>query len=91
LLGLGTLTLLLAVIISAEVVLEFMAYFREGHEGGSRSKLFNGIVTLLLCSLIWFHWPSSSVWAIGTIVGANLLATGFSRLMVGMAARRLAS
>jgi uncharacterized membrane protein HdeD (DUF308 family) len=91
LLGLGTLTLLLGVVILAEAVLEFMAYFRERNEGGSRWRLFNGVITLLLGGLIWFHWPSSSVWAIGTIVGANLLMTGFSRLMLGMAARRLAS
>jgi uncharacterized membrane protein HdeD (DUF308 family) len=41
--------------------------------------------------LIWSHWPSSSVWAIGTLVGVNLLMTGISRLMLGFAARRLAN
>jgi len=40
--------------------------------------------------LIWFHWPSSSVWAIGTLVGVNLMMTGISRLMLGTVARRLA-
>jgi len=35
--------------------------------------LFNAIVTLLLGCLILFHWSSSSVWAIGTLVGINLL------------------
>jgi uncharacterized membrane protein HdeD (DUF308 family) len=47
-------------------------------------------VTLLLGGLIWFHWPSSSVWAIGTLVGVNLLMTGISRLMLGLVARKLA-
>jgi len=91
LLGLGTLTLLLAGIILAEAVLEFVAYFRRRAESGSAWLLVNGLITLLLGGLIWFHWPSSSVWAIGTLVGVNLLMTGFSRLMLGMAARRLAS
>ena len=91
LLGLGTLTLLLAVIILAEAVLEFVAYFRTRNAGGSRWMLANGVITLLLGGLIWFHWPSSSAWAIGTLVGVNLLMTGFSRLMLGMGARRLAS
>ena len=90
LLGLGTLTLLLAAIILAEAVLEFIAYFRARNEGGSIWMLANGLITLLLGGLIWFHWPSSSVRAIGTLVGVNLLMTGFSRLMLGMAARRLA-
>jgi uncharacterized membrane protein HdeD (DUF308 family) len=44
---------------------------------------------LLLGCLIWFHWPSSTVWAIGTLVGVNLLMTGITRLMFGLAARKL--
>ena len=90
LLGLGTLTLLLAVIILAEAALEFVAYFGTRRESGSVWLLINGLITLLLGGLIWVHWPSSSVWAIGTLVGVNLLMTGFSRLMLGMAARKLA-
>jgi uncharacterized membrane protein HdeD (DUF308 family) len=90
LLGLGTLTLLLAIIILAEAALEFIAYFRMRSESGSVWLLINGLITLLLGGLIWAHWPSSSVWAIGTLVGVNLLMTGFSRLMLGMAARKLA-
>jgi uncharacterized membrane protein HdeD (DUF308 family) len=91
LLGLGTLTLLLAGIILAEALLEFIAYFRTRGEAGSGWLLMNGLITLLLGGLIWMHWPSSSVWAIGTLVGVNLLITGVSRLMLGMAARKLAS
>jgi uncharacterized membrane protein HdeD (DUF308 family) len=49
----------------------------------------NALITLLLGGLIWFHWPSSSVWAIGTLVGVNLLITGISRLMVGLAEQNL--
>jgi uncharacterized membrane protein HdeD (DUF308 family) len=91
LLGLGTLTLLLAGIILAEALMEFIAYFRTRNQGGSGWLLMNGLITLVLGGLIWVHWPSSSVWAIGTLLGVNLLMTGFSRLMLGMAARKLAS
>jgi len=89
--GVSTLTLLLSGVILAEGVLEIVAYFRLKGVGGSSWLLMNGIVTLLLGGLIWFHWPSSSVWAIGTLVGVNLLMTGFSRLMLGLAARKLVS
>ena len=89
LLGLGTLTLLLGVIILTEAVFEVVAYFRTRSEGGSGWLLVNALITLLLGGLIWFHWPSSSVWAIGTLVGVNLLMTGISRLMIGLAARKL--
>jgi uncharacterized membrane protein HdeD (DUF308 family) len=47
----------------------------------------NAAVTFLLAFLIWRQWPSISVWAIGTLVGVNLLVNGFTRLMFGTAAR----
>jgi uncharacterized membrane protein HdeD (DUF308 family) len=91
LLALGTLTLLLAVIILMEAVFEVITYFRMRGEGGSGWLLVNALITLFLGGLIWFHWPSSSVWAIGILVGVNLLMTGISRLMFGLAARQLAN
>jgi uncharacterized membrane protein HdeD (DUF308 family) len=89
--GVSTLTLLLSGVILAEGVLEILAYFRLRSTHGASWMLINGLVTLLLGGLIWFHWPSSSVWAIGTLVGVNLLMTGISRLMLGLAARKLVS
>ena len=89
--GVSTLTLLLASVILVEGIFELLAYFRLRSGGGSGWFLVNALVTLLLGGLIWFHWPSSSVWAIGTLVGVNLLMTGISRLMLGLTARRLAN
>jgi len=91
LIGLGTLTLLLAGIILMEAAFELVVYFRSRGQSGSGWLLVNAVITLLLGGLIWFHWPWSSVWAIGTLVGVNLIMTGFSRLMFGMAARKLLS
>ncbi len=88
--GVSTLTLLLSGVILAEGVVEVVAYIRLKSVHGASWLLINGVVTLLLGGLIWFHWPSSSVWALGTLVGVNLLMTGISRLMLGMAARKLA-
>lgn len=87
--GVSTLTLLLSGVILAEGVLELVAYFRLKSAHGASWLLINGVVTLLLGGLIWFHWPSSAVWAIGTLVGVNLLMTGISRLMLGLAARKM--
>ena len=91
LLGLGTLTLFLAVILVMEALVELIAYFVIRREDGSGWRLVNAIVTLILGGMMWGGWPSSSVWAIGTLVGVNLMMTGFSRLMLGAAARRLAA
>jgi uncharacterized membrane protein HdeD (DUF308 family) len=91
LLGLGTLTLVLAVIILMTALFELIAFFASRGHAGSGWLLMNALVTLLLGALIWFHWPSSTVWAIGTLVGVNLLMTGISRLMLGVAARKVSS
>ena len=91
LLALGTLTLFLAVILLVEAVIEFFTYLRERGVEGSSWLLMNSLVTLFLGALIWIHWPSSAVWAIGTLIGVNLLMRGISRLMIRQAARRLAA
>ncbi|HVN43999.1 MAG TPA: DUF308 domain-containing protein [Steroidobacteraceae bacterium] len=91
LLALGTLTLLLAGIIVVAGVCELVTYFRLKHEQASGWMLLNGIVAVLLGAMIWLQWPSSSVWAIGTLVGVNLLLTGITRLMVALSGRRLIS
>ena len=89
LLALGTLTLLLGAVILVAGVCEIVTYFRLKHEQASGWMLLNGIVALALGLMIWLQWPSSSIWAIGTLVGVNLLLTGITRLMVGLTGRRL--
>lgn len=89
-LAIRTLTVLLAAVIIAGGMLEIVSYFRLKSEGTSLWVLFNGLVGLVLGMMILLHWPSSSVWAIGILVGVHLLMTGMTRLMFGLAIRRLA-
>jgi uncharacterized membrane protein HdeD (DUF308 family) len=49
--------------------------------------LFSGIIDLLLAYLIWAGWPSSAAWAIGLLVGINMLFLGLSLVMTALAAR----
>src|ERR1700757_1052252 len=49
--------------------------------------LFSGIVDLLLAYLIWAGWPSSADWAIGLLVGINMLFFGLLLVMTPLAAR----
>ena len=88
LLGVATLTLFLAGIFLAEGIFEIIAFFNMRGLKGAGWMLFDGLVTILLAGLIWAHWPSSSVWAIGTIVGISLLISGVKWLMISMAARK---
>lgn len=91
LLGVLSLTLVLAVFLLVEGVLELVLYFRVRRIRHAGWILFDGIVTLLLGILIWAHWPSSSIWLIGTLVGISLIFSGISRFMLALAVRNLAS
>jgi len=79
-LSLVSLTLVLAIILLVEGVMQILAYFSLRVLPGSRWILFDGIVTLLLGLMIWLSWPSGSAWAIGTLVGINFLLSGVTRL-----------
>src|SRR5262245_21061253 len=70
--GLVTLTFVLAFFLFVEGILEFVLSIQLRHETGSGWILFDGIVTLILAILIWSRWPSSSVWALGTLVGVSM-------------------
>jgi uncharacterized membrane protein HdeD (DUF308 family) len=90
LLGLTKLTLLLAVFFFVEGIVDIGTFIWARKSEGSEWLLLHGIVTLLLGVMIWRHWPFSSLWALGTLVGISMLVTGMTRLMMAMKARRLA-
>ena len=87
--GLASLTLLLAIYLFVEGALEFVLSVRLRPLPGSNWLLFDGIVTLILAVMIWRSLPSSSEWVIGTLVGVSMLFSGFARLSLSMAARRV--
>jgi len=89
-LGIAAFTFALAVFFVIEGVMDLVAYFQSRQLAGSGWILFDGIVTLILGLLVWRHWPSSSLWVIGTLVGISMIFTGMTRLMLGLAARKLA-
>lgn len=52
---------------------------------------FNGVLSLLIGLLILVDFPSSSDWAIGLLVGIDLLFAGMTLLGISSAGRRLAT
>jgi len=88
LLGAAALTLMLAAFFVIEGATDLVTYFRVRKAPGAGWIFFDGIVTLILGVLVWRHWPSSSLWVIGALVGISLISTGVTRLMIGLAARR---
>jgi uncharacterized membrane protein HdeD (DUF308 family) len=86
--GLASLTLFLAAYFFIKGIVQIIHFFQLRPRHGSSWLLLDGIISLILAVMIWRSWPFSSVWAIGTLVGISLLFTGFSRLMLTLAARR---
>lgn len=89
--GLRSLTLLLAAYLFVKGVLDLILWFRVRPHPGSGWLIFDAIVTLILGIMILRHWPSSSEWAIGTLIGFSMLFAGISRLSLSLAARRIAA
>ena len=89
--GVASLTLLLASLFLLEGIFNIVLFFRAPSTLRSSWMLLDGIVTLLLGLLIYLQWPSSSAWAIGTLVGVSLIFSGVTRVMVSLAVRRATS
>ena len=90
-LGVVSLTLVLAVLFLIEGILDIILFSRMRSVRGSGWVLFDGIITIALALLIYLHWPSSSLWALGTLVGISMIVSGFTRIMLSLAARRIAA
>ena len=89
-LGLATLTLLVGGYLVVDGISGAVLAFHVRPEKGWGWMLFSAVIGILLGFLLLREWPLSGVWAIGTLVGVNLLFTGFSLISVGSAARSLA-
>lgn len=88
-LGIATLTLILAIFFLAEGITDLATYFSSRKLSGAGWILADGIVTLLLGLMVWAHWPSGSLWVLGTLVGISMIMTGMARLMISVATRKL--
>jgi uncharacterized membrane protein HdeD (DUF308 family) len=86
--GVASLTLVLASLFLVEGILNIAHFFKVRSVQGSSWFLIDGIVTLLLGLMIYMQWPSSSVWAIGMLVGVSMIISGVTRVMVSLAVRK---
>ena len=86
--GVATLTLVLASLFLIEGIFDIALFFQARAIRGSSWILFDGIITLLLGLMIYMQWPSSSAWAIGTLVGVSMIFSSVTRLMLSIAVRK---
>lgn len=76
--GLAFLTLLLVGYFVVEGVWKIVVSFRYKPAAGWKWLLASGMLSLILGLLIWRQWPVSGLWAVGVLVGVNLLGTGLA-------------
>jgi len=87
--GVAALTVVLGSLLCAYGVVAIVGAFQMRAVDGWGWFLFDGLVTLLLGILILARWPSSSLWAIGTLVGVAVLMGGISRIMIAGKIRKV--
>jgi len=87
--GVASLTLLLATLFLIEGILNIALYFQVRAIERAGWFLLDGIITILLGLMVYRQWPSSSAWAIGTLIGISLIVSGVTRVMLSLTVRNL--
>jgi len=87
LLAASFLTLILGAALVASGLLRIVIAFqmRSGTPWGW--VVLSGVITLLLGGIILFHWPASSLFVLGVLLGIDLMFIGFGWILVGLALR----
>jgi uncharacterized membrane protein HdeD (DUF308 family) len=81
-----SLTFLIAVCLLVGGALRIGLAAAERFEGWGWVVL-NGVISVVLGVGIWRQWPLSGVWVIGLFVGIEMLFSGLSWVMLGLAVR----
>jgi uncharacterized membrane protein HdeD (DUF308 family) len=87
--GAVSLTLLLIAFFIIEGVLSIMYAFEHKKELSGRWgwMLISGIIDLILAAIIWGGLPGTAAWALGLLVGINMLFGGSAMIAMALHAR----
>jgi uncharacterized membrane protein HdeD (DUF308 family) len=87
--GAVSLTLILTVFLAAEGIASiFFALEHKGELSGRWGMmLFSGIVDLVLAGMIFVGLPATAVWAIGLLIGINMVFGGSALIAMALHAR----
>jgi len=86
--GLAVLTLMVGAYLLVDGIFGAVLAFHVRPEKGWGWMLFGAAMAFLLGILLLTEWPLSGLWAIGTLVGINMLFAGFAMISIGSAARK---
>ncbi len=89
--GAVSLTLLLIIFFLVEGVASIMFALEYRRDLPARWgwMVASGIVDLFLAALIFAHFPSSAAWAIGLLLGINMVFGGTTLIVMALDARKL--
>lgn len=90
--GAVSLTILLTAFFIVEGVFQTAIAIASRHVAGGHWgwMLLSGIVDLALAGIIVAGWPGTGIWALGLLVGVNLLTSGWAIVMAAFAGRAMA-
>lgn len=86
--GSGFLTVLLMIFFVVQGLWKLTSVIRFRGIRGSGLMLVSGITSLIFVYLLWKQWPLAGAWAIGVLVGLDLLLTGVTMLVLANALRK---
>lgn len=91
--GAFSLTLVLTAFLALEGIVSIMLALEHRRELSGRwaIMLFSGLVDLVLAGMIFAGLPATAAWAIGLLVGINMVFGGFALIAMALHARESAS
>jgi len=90
--GVLWLTLILTAFLTIEGVASIMMALSHRHGFSARWALLlvSGVIDLILAALIFLHLPGTAAWAIGLLVGINMVFGGSALISMALQARSVA-
>jgi uncharacterized membrane protein HdeD (DUF308 family) len=89
--GSAFLTTLLMIFFLVHGIYQFSSAVRYRSIRGWAWLFLSGLVSLVFVYLLWKQWPLSGAWAIGVLVGLELLFTGLALIILSGGARKARS
>jgi uncharacterized membrane protein HdeD (DUF308 family) len=82
--GLAALSLVLAVFFLMDGIWKIVNSFSYRPAAGWLAVLASGLIAVALAWMIWRQWPVSGLWAVGILVGVDLLSTGLALITLAL-------
>jgi len=88
--GLAALSLVLAFYFLFVGLWRIGTSFTYRPAAGWLALLFSGLLAIGLAWMIWVQWPVSGLWAVGILVGVDLISTGLALIILAVTLRQAA-